>query len=130
MRSEFPLGNSCNQLSLKSGGHFPLEKSATNHTRTVLHHFEKNKNPYHEETTKVGQETDFDRSESRFRETRQMEWNGLLRGQKKMLAANKWTYQIQRNPDGHQSVGLDEHRFNIQGIVLWTTRVRRYNNGL
>ena len=35
MRSEFPLGNSCNQLSLKSGGHFPLEKSATNHTRTV-----------------------------------------------------------------------------------------------
>lgn len=25
MRAEFPAGNSCNQLSLKPGGHFPLE---------------------------------------------------------------------------------------------------------
>ena len=36
MRSEFPLGNSCNQLSLRSGGHFPLEKYATNHTPTLV----------------------------------------------------------------------------------------------
>ena len=33
-----------NQLSLEQGGHFPLEKSATNHTQTVVHHFE-NENP-------------------------------------------------------------------------------------
>ncbi len=32
MRVEFPHGNSRNQLSLKSGGHFPLEKSANIHT--------------------------------------------------------------------------------------------------
>ncbi len=37
LRAEFPLGNSCNQLSLKSGGHFPLEKSATNHTQDRWH---------------------------------------------------------------------------------------------
>lgn len=36
MLAEFPVGNSCNQLSLGLGGHFPLEKSATNHTRTVV----------------------------------------------------------------------------------------------
>lgn len=76
----------------------------TNHSQIVQHHFEKNKNPYHKETTKVGQETDFDRSKSRFWETRQMECNDFLREQKKMLAANKWTYQIQRDSDGHQSV--------------------------
>lgn len=33
MRSEFPLENSCNQLSLGSGGQFSLEMSATNHTQ-------------------------------------------------------------------------------------------------
>ena len=40
LRAEFPLGNSCNQLSLLTGGHFPgfdklslHEKSATNHTQ-------------------------------------------------------------------------------------------------
>ena len=32
MRAKFPLGNSCDQLSLDYGGHFPLMESATNRT--------------------------------------------------------------------------------------------------
>lgn len=33
LRSEFQIGNSCNQVSLKADEYSPLEKSATNHTR-------------------------------------------------------------------------------------------------
>jgi len=41
LRSDFPNGNPCNQLSLASGGHFPVEKSAPNHTPNVSKHMTK-----------------------------------------------------------------------------------------
>jgi len=52
-----------------------------------------------------------------------MERNCILCGQKKMLVAHKWTFQIQRGPHGHQNGGFAKHRIAIQGIILCATHL-------